>query len=165
MQSKIAFIQTGGTIDKDYPRKIKGYAFEIHKPAFEKILKRINPLFEYSVYNFSKKDSQEITNADRKDLIRFISNLDTDKVIVTHGTDTIIETAVFFKEIKNKTVVLTGSFIPEAFKNSDADFNLGMAVSAVQTLSSGIYIVIQGAVFGADNVLRNTINGNFEKIK
>lgn len=161
---KILFIQTGGTIDKDYPKQTKGYAFEITEPAVRQILERVNPSFEYDVISLLRKDSMDLTVKDKKKIFETCVKADTDKIIITHGTDTMIETAKFLAEADKKTIILTGAFKPEKFTNSDADFNVGAAVGAVSVLGFGVYIVMSGMVFKYNEVKRDKISGKFEKI-
>jgi L-asparaginase len=158
---KILFIQTGGTIDKDYPKQVKGYAFEISEPAVRQILDRVNPVFEYEIITLLRKDSLDLTVKDKKKIFEECEKADTDKIIITHGTDTMIETAVFLSEIKNKTIVITGAFKPEKFTGSDADFNVGTAVGAVNGLKSGIYIAMNGNIYRYDEVKRDKETGKF----
>ena len=143
---KIIFIQTGGTIDKDYPQNATnhGYEFEIAEPAFDSILKRAKPDFEYEVLSVLKKDSLDITDEDRQKIFDTVNGVSENKIVITHGTDTIHVTAKKLSEIKNKTIVLTGAMLPEKFKDTDADFNLGMAVAGVQVLSGGVYVCLYG---------------------
>ncbi|MFA5403774.1 MAG: asparaginase domain-containing protein [Ignavibacteria bacterium] len=161
---KILFIQTGGTIDKDYPKQAKGYAFEISEPAVRQILERVNPSFEYKMISLLRKDSMDLTVKDKKKIFETCVEADTDKIIITHGTDTMIVSAKFLSEIKNKTIVLTGASMPEKFSNSDADFNVGAAVGAVNVLGRGVYIAMNGRVFKYDEVQRNKLTGKFESI-
>lgn len=142
----ILIIQTGGTIDKDYPKTSKGYAFEITAPAAERILKRVKPHFGYEILPLLQKDSLDITPGDRQKLREICNETGHDQIIITHGTDTIEETAHYLTGLTGKTIVLTGAFLPERFKDSDADFNLGMAVCAVSSLTEGVYVVIEGIV-------------------
>lgn len=158
---KILFIQTGGTIDKDYPRQTKGYAFEISEPAVRQILERANPSFEYEIIPLLRKDSLDLTVKDKKKIFEECEKADTDKIVITHGTDTMIETAVFLSEIKKKTIIITGAFKPEKFSNSDADFNVGAAVGALNTLENGIYIAMNGNIFRYDEVRRDKETGKF----
>ena len=158
---KILFIQTGGTIDKDYPKQSKGYAFEINEPAVKNILKKINPSFEFEILPLMKKDSLDIKTADRKKLLDACKKNSASKIIITHGTDTIIETAKYLSGIKNKAIILTGSFKPEKFKDSDADFNIGLAIGAVSVLKTGVYIAMNGRVFEFGKVVREKISGKF----
>lgn len=145
---KITFVQTGGTIDKHYPQTERnhGYEFVIGEPAFVPILKKINPDFEYEIVSVLKKDSLDITDDDRQKISDSIRAVDNDKIVITHGTDTILQTAKALANIKDKTVVLTGATLPEKFTDSDAMFNLGMAVGAVESLAHGVYIALNGVV-------------------
>jgi L-asparaginase len=158
---KILFIQTGGTIDKDYPKQTKGYAFEITEPAVKQILEKINPSFEYEVISLLRKDSTDLTVKDKKKIFETCAEADTDKIIITHGTDTMIETAKFLSEVEKKTIILTGAFKPEKFTNSDADFNVGAAVGAVSILGKGVYIAMNGRVFKYYEVKRDKMTGKF----
>lgn len=160
----ILFIQTGGTIDKDYPRTVKGYAFEISEPAIKNIIERIQPGFKYKVITLMRKDSSDIKETERKKITTYCKNTHFNKIIITHGTDTIIKTALQLLTIKNKTIILTGAFKPEKFKNSDADFNVGFAIGAMNNTLTGIYIALNGKLFSADNVSRNK-NGKFTEKK
>lgn len=144
---KILFIQTGGTIDKDYPRSSKGWAFEFGEPATWRLLEKLGPQFAYEIITAFQKDSLEIREADRKVLAELINERGESRVVVTHGTDTIEETAVFLrKHCPQKTIVLTGAMRPERFSNSDAPLNLGMAIATVQLATSGVYICLHGQV-------------------
>ena len=114
---RILFIQTGGTIDKSYPKKTQGYAFEIGSPAVHRILKMLNPSFEFEIITCCQKDSMDITDTDRARLVELVNTHSFSKIVVTHGTDTMISTGLFLeKHIKNKTVLLTGAMLPERFK-------------------------------------------------
>lgn len=158
---KITFIQTGGTIDKDYPRKTKGYAFEIADPAVSRILQRANPNFEFEVITVLRKDSLEITDAEREEIFQACKKAGGDKIIVTHGTDTMIETAKKLTAIKNKAIVLTGALLPERFSNSDAHFNVGAAIGAINVLSNGVYVAMNGRIYAWDQCERDMSTGWF----
>tara|TARA_R110001583_G_scaffold42275_2_gene134447 strand:+ start:159 stop:644 length:486 start_codon:yes stop_codon:yes gene_type:complete len=159
---KIIFIQTGGTIDKDYPHTTKGWAFEFGEPAVGRILEKLNPSFEYKLITAFQKDSLEITNDDRNVLVDLIKNLKDDKFIITHGTDTMIETASYLsKYIKNKRIVITGAMLPERFSNSDASINLGSAIGAINILDDGIYIAMHGIVKTFNEINRNLKTGKY----
>jgi len=134
---KITFIQTGGTIDKDYPKLAKGYGFEIGEPAVKRILEKVNPNFRFEIISVLKKDSLDITEEDREKIYEVCVKADNDKIIVTHGTDTMIETAKKLSAIKNKVMILTGAIKPERFSDSDASFNIGTAVGAIGILKMG----------------------------
>jgi len=161
---KILFIQTGGTIDKAYPKSNLGYAFEIDDPASEKVLKRAQVNIDYKTFSLFRKDSTEITSEDRLKLKNFIKDTSYDRIVITHGSDTLIETAQFLENLSNKTIVLTAAFLPETFKDSDADFNLGMAVAAVQGLEEGVYITMNGQIFDPQHCIKNEENGKFENL-
>ena len=159
----VLFIQTGGTIDKDYPKSTKGWAFEIHDPAVDRILTKLNPSFNYVIKSVLKKDSLEITDQDRMLLLEKCKSAKENKIIITHGTDTLSETANFLSEIKNKTIILTGAMRPERFTNSDADLNIGIAIGGVQSLSHGIYIAMHGLILPYDEISRNMETGQYLK--
>lgn len=143
---KIVFVQTGGTIDKDYPQGLSnhGYEFKINEPAVLETLERIKPFFQVEMIRHLQKDSLDITDEDRQKIKELVESIDTDKIVVTHGTDTIGLTAETLSGIKDKTIVLTGAMIPEKFRESDADFNIGMAVGAVQKMPHGVYVALHG---------------------
>jgi L-asparaginase len=158
---KIAFIQTGGTIDKDYPRAKGGYAFEIGEPAVKRILQRIIPNFDFEMISILKKDSLDITEEDREKIHDACEKTAVNRIIVTHGTDTMIETAEKLSSIKGKVIVLTGAMKPERFVDSDASFNLGSAVGAVNVLQNGVYISMNGRIYPWNKVKRNSHTGQF----
>lgn len=159
---KIIFIQTGGTIDKDYPHTTKGWAFEFGEPAIGRVLEKLNPSFEYELITAFQKDSLEIINEDREVLVGLIENLKDDKFIITHGTDTMIETASYLnKHIKNKLIIITGAMLPERFSNSDASINLGSAIGAINILEKGTYIAMHGVVKPFNKINRNLETGKY----
>ena len=146
---KITFIQTGGTIDKVYPQTetTHGYNFEIGSPAFISILEKINHAFKFDSLSIIKKDSLDFTDADRQKVFNTVGGNNNENIIITHGTDTIYQTAEKLSTIKNKKIILTGAMLPAEFSKSDAMFNLGMAIGAIQTLPSfGVYIALYGVV-------------------
>jgi L-asparaginase len=146
---KITFIQTGGTIDKVYPQteNTHGYNFEIGGPAFISILEKINHAFKFESLSIIKKDSLDFTDADRQEVFNTVNGNDNENIIITHGTDTIYQTAEKLSGIKNKKIILTGAMLPAEFSKSDAMFNLGLAVGAIQTLQfPGVYIALYGVV-------------------
>ncbi len=159
---KILFIQTGGTIDKDYPKTNDGYAFEIGEPAVSRVLNKVQPGFEYEIVSILCKDSLDITDADRAKLKSHILSSSFTKIIVTHGSDTMPDTARFLGIVENKTIIFTGSYKPERFKESDADFNLGIAVGAMNVLGEGTFIAMNGNIMPPDNCFKNPDNGLFE---
>ena len=161
----IDIITTGGTIDKDYPHKTKGWAFEIGDPAVLDILERWTIPYSVKVHSLFKKDSLEITNFDREEIYKFINKLEVTHIVITHGTDTIIDSGKYFKDKKmDKTIVLTGAMRPAKFYNTDALLNIGSAMSAVQVLPNGVYISINGIVEEIDLIKRDPEKGCFVPI-
>ena len=145
---KITFLQTGGTIDKDYPRTTKGYAFDISDPAIHRILAKLNPSFDHEIVSVLKKDSMDITDDDRNTIYHACVSTDNDKIIITHGTDTMLETARVLSQINDKTIVITGAMRPERFSNSDAPINVGAAIGSIEALRSGVVDEGQGRGVG-----------------
>ena len=161
-ETKITFIQTGGTIDKDYPRQTKSWAFEIGEAASKRILEKIDPSFEFEIITAFRKDSLEIDANDRTTLNELINKVKSDKIIITHGTDTMIETAQsLHKDVAEKVIIITGSMRPERFSESDAEFNLGCAVGAINFLNPGIYIAMHGVVKSFQEMKRNMETGKY----
>ncbi len=159
---KLTFIQTGGTIDKDYPHISKGWAFEFGEPATNRILEKLNPSFDYDVVTAFQKDSLEITDDDRMALVELIEKSDNNKFIITHGTDTMLETAdILKKHIKNKLIVITGAMLPERFSNSEAPINLGCAIATANLLDSGVFIAMHGIVKESTEIKRNLTTGKY----
>jgi L-asparaginase len=158
---KIVFIQTGGSIDKDYPKTQYGYAFEITEPAVKRILQKVNPNFEFEIISVLKKDSLDITEEDRKKIHEACQKAESNKIIITHGTDTMIETAKKLSNIKNKVIILTGATKPEKFSDSDAAYNVGTAIGAVNVLNKGVYIAMNGRIYAWNKVKRNPETGQF----
>jgi L-asparaginase len=159
---KLVFIQTGGTIDKDYPRTTKGWAFEFGEPASTRILEKLNPSFEYEVLTACQKDSLEITDDDRSELLNLIKGHHGNKFIITHGTDTMMETANFLADqISDKLIVITGAMRPERFSNSDAATNLGSAIATANLMEQGVYIAMHGIVKESSEIKRDLETGKY----
>lgn len=151
---KILFLQTGGSIDKDYPtgEDNDGYNFVITNPAYERILSYVKPSFEYEFQTVLQKDSLDITEEERKSILQACQDSPANRIIITHGTDTMLKTAGLLGQIKNKTIILTGAMTPELFKNTDADFNLGTAIGGMYVLSLGVYVAMNGLVLPWDKI-------------
>ncbi|WP_159022075.1 asparaginase domain-containing protein [Formosa sp. L2A11] len=159
---KLIFIQTGGTIDKEYPHTTKGWAFEFGEPAAIRILEKLNPSFEYEIVTACQKDSLEITDNDRAHLATLINAHPEHKFIVTHGTDTMIETAKYLEaHVNNKLIVITGAMLPERFSNSDAPIQLGAAMATASLVESGVYIAMHGLVKKGSEIKRNLETGQY----
>lgn len=157
---EIKFFATGGTIDKIYFDQKSTY--QVGESGVEEILKEADVAFSYECESVMRKDSLDLTDEDRDLIFERIRSDPHRLVVVTHGTDTMIQTARKLKGILEKTIVLTGSMQPARFKSSDAEFNVGCAVAAVQTLPSGVYIVMNGLVFDPDKVRKNLELNRFE---
>ena len=157
----ITFIQTGGTIDKDYLRRVKAYEFEIRDAAVKRILEAPRPNFTFKIISILKKDSLDITQSDRINILRACRTSSSKRIVITHGTDTLVETAKVLSVIRNKTIILTGSSKPERFTNSDAMFNVGHAVGAAQLLPPGVYVAMNGRVYPWDKVRKHQKTGIF----
>ncbi|WP_226004477.1 asparaginase domain-containing protein [Natrinema salinisoli] len=148
----IHFVTTGGTIDKDYLTHKGTRNFTIDDPAVERILETIapEPNFDYAVESIMKKDSLDADDDDRERIREACREAPGENVVVTHGSDTMIETA---RQLDcDKTVVLTGAARPQRMTDSDAAFNVGMAVGAVQSLDTGVYVAMSGSVYEHDEV-------------
>ena len=155
---------TGGTFDKEY-NELEGKLFfkNTHLPEMLK-LARCN--LEIDVGTLMMIDSLDMTDADRKIILENCKKTKTDKILITHGTDTMVETAqVLANSVKDKTIVLTGAMIPYKFGSSDGLFNLGSSLAFVQTLPYGVYISMNGKYFHWDNVRKNKQTGVFEEIE
>ncbi|MBF0228813.1 MAG: asparaginase [Desulfamplus sp.] len=150
---KIKFFAIGGTIDKVYFDALSNY--QVGPPGIESIIKEARVNFDYEVVSLLKKDSLDMTKEDRNMIYEALLKEESKHIVITHGTDTMIETAMVLKAIEGKVIVLTGAMEPACFKSSDASFNLGSAVAAVQTLSQGVYIAINGRVFDPANVRKD----------
>jgi L-asparaginase len=159
---KIKFLTTGGTIDKVYfDAKSE---FEVGPPQVSELLHDADVTFEHEVESILRKDSLDLTDADRALIRERVSTDPAAHIVVTHGTDTMIQTALALKEIPGKTIVLTGSMQPARLRVTDAGFNLGAAVVAVQTLPPGVYIAMNGRIFNPDHSLKNVAVNRFEEI-
>jgi L-asparaginase len=156
----ISIFTAGGTIDKIYFDA--NSEFQVGKPQIGELLEEANVCFAYSIESLLRKDSLEMTDADRQ-LIRAAVEADpNDHVLITHGTDTMTETARWLVGVQGKTVVLTGSMQPASLRNSDAIFNIGYAIAALQHLAEGVYIAINGQVFDPQHVHKNLEQQRFE---
>ena len=156
----IRFLTTGGTIDKIYFDAMS--QFEVGESQVKGILSEGLAAIDYDVVSLFRKDSLEITAEDRMTLREYIEKDDASRYVITHGTDTLAETAEALEGIADKCIVLTGALSPARFKSTDAIFNVGMAVAAVQTVDPGVYIAMSGQVFPAGAVRKNRAENRFE---
>jgi L-asparaginase len=155
----IVVITTGGTIDKAYFDALSAY--KIGEPMVKKMLEVANVAQQFRVVEMFRKDSLDLTDQDRKALCETVAALDTDRVVITHGTDTMTDSAKILAAVTGKTIVLTGALSPARFAESDAMFNLGMAFAAVQTLPAGVYVAMSGQVFRGDEVRKDRQHSRF----
>jgi len=157
----IRFVTTGGTIDKIYFDALS--QFEIGDSQIKHILTEGLADFDYEIVPLLQKDSIDMTDEDREILRDYIASDTSDRYVVTHGTDTMSETAEVLADLRDKTIVLTGALSPARFKSTDAIFNVGMAVAAVQVAPPGVYIAMSGQVFAAGEVRKNRAENKFER--
>ena len=159
---KIRFITTGGTIDKIYFDALS--QFEVGESVVQHVLADGLVDFDYDVVSLFQKDSLEIDDADRQVLRDYIEKDDATHYVITHGTDTMPDTASALSDLEGRTIVLTGALTPARFKTTDAVFNVGMAVATVQVAKPGVYIAMSGQVFEAGAVRKNRTQNRFETI-
>ena len=158
----IKLFSTGGTISKRYDEISGELLFDEHH--INKMLTQGRCTANIAVTSLMLKDSLDMTDTDRELLFNSAQNTTHTNILITHGTDTMIESAKKLSTIKDKTIVLTGAMIPYAFKNSDALFNIGASITATLSLSHGIYICMNGQLFPWDKVIKNKKEGYFETI-
>ena len=156
----IKIFTTGGTIDKIYFDQKSEY--QIGDPQACDLLKRANVVIDYDVKALLRKDSLELTDDDRDFIYHAVKGEVCDRIIVTHGTDTMIQTAKMLATVPDKTIVMTGSMYPARFADSDAVFNVACAVAAVQLLPAGVYIAMNGKIFNPFNARKNVEQNRFE---
>ncbi len=160
----IQIFVTGGTFDKEYDM-ITGTLF-FKDTHLEKLLDRGHCRLDTNIKTLMLKDSLDMTPEDRKLILDSCIAAQTDKIVITHGTDTIVKTATLLAEnIKDKTIVMTGAMIPIKFGSSDGFFNLGSSLAFAQTLSHGVYISMHGRYFNWNNVRKNKEKGIFEVVE
>ncbi len=164
MQKKIIrIILTGGTFDKEY-NEITGELF-FKNSHVQNMLKLGRSRLDLNIQSLMMIDSCDMTEKDRELIVKCCISSPEKKIIITHGTDTIVETAKdIANHIKDKTIILTGAMVPYTFGSSDGLFNLGSAIAFVQTLPTGVYIAMNGKYFNWDNVRKNKKIGEFEEI-
>ena len=159
----IRILITGGTFDKEY-NELNGELFfkDSHLPE---MLKLGRCKVEVDIRTVMMIDSLKMTDVDRELIIRQCETANEDKIVITHGTDTMADTAkLLASSIKNKTIVLTGAMVPYKFGSSDGLFNLGSALAFVQALPHGVYVVMNGRHFNWNNVRKNKKTGEFEEL-
>ena len=160
----IKIFVTGGTFDKEY-NELNGELY-FKKTHLHEMLALGRSQLKVDIETIMMKDSLEMSNDDRNTIVQQCLESDESKILITHGTDTMVETATLLaKKITTKTIVLTGAMIPYKFGSSDGLFNLGSALSFLQSLPHGIYIAMNGNIFNWDNVKKNKKLGLFQPLK
>lgn len=155
---------TGGTFDKEY-NEITGQLY-FKDTHMQELLEKGRNKVPVKIRTLMMIDSLDMTAEDRELILHQCVKCDEDKIIITHGTDTMSETAKLLAgKIKDKTIVLTGAMIPIKFGSSDGLFNLGSSLAFVQALSPGVYVAMNGRYFNWDNVRKNKQTGIFEELK
>lgn len=160
----VTILTTGGTFDKVY--SVAG-ELEIGDPSVPELLSYVLTDTAFDVRSVLKLDSLDMVDSDRAALVEALNTVTNDRVIITHGTDTMPETARYIEanaELGHKVVVLTGAMQPASMRKSDASFNLGAAVAALNLLEPGVYISMSGRIFPASSVQKNRARGIFETI-
>lgn len=159
----IRFIETGGTIDKQY--NLSDGSLYFTQTSIPNMLKQGRCTVDITHQTLELLDSLEMTEDYRANVLSICKSCEEDQIIISHGTDTMTETAQSLDELGlDKTVVLFGAMIPNSIDYSDAFFNLGAAVTAVQCLNKGVFVVMNGKVFEASNVVKNRQKGEFERV-
>lgn len=152
----LRFITTGGTIDKDYATTKGTRSLSISEPAIHRIISRIPTDIEYTVTELFKIDSLDMTESHRREIADEIRTVPEDNIIITHGTDSIIETGKYLQqEDLDKSIVLVGSSKPETFKNSDADINVGGAMTALDLIGDEVKISIHSCLYNPEKTRKN----------
>jgi len=157
---KLLIVTTGGTIDKIYFDDMSDY--QIGEPMIGQILDQLQVGFEFEVKQLMRKDSLHVTDEDRLKIRAEIANSEASHVLITHGTDSMVKTALILADIPDKTIVLTGALNPARFRDSDAVFNIGCAVGALQALPPGVWIAMNGCIWDPRTVQKNRQKNRFE---
>ena len=156
----LCVVTTGGTIDKIYFDDKSD--FQVGDPQIGRILEELGVAFRFEVVPILRKDSLHLDDADRELVRATIAAQDARHVLVTHGTDSMVETAAVLASIPGKVIVLTGALNPARFRGSDAEFNIGTAVGAVQSLPDGVYVAMNGRIWDPSKVRKNVEANRFE---
>jgi L-asparaginase len=159
---QLCVVTTGGTIDKVYFDDKSDY--QVGEPQIGRILEELGVAFRFTVVPLLRKDSLHITQAERELLRDAIAAQPARHVLVTHGTDSMVETAKVLSALTDRTIVLTGALNPARFRGSDAEFNIGTAVGAVQSLPPGVYIAMNGRIWDPAKVRKNVAANRFEAL-
>ncbi len=153
-------ICVGGTIDKVYFDALSRY--QVGEPQVSAVFRSADVSVEYEIVSVMRKDSLEMTDVDRQRLCDMVAASPERRILVTHGTDTMVESAADLRRVQGKVVVLTGAMTPAKFHDTDATFNIGFAMGALSVLNEGVYVCMNGRVFPAGSVQKNRAEGRFE---
>jgi L-asparaginase len=160
---QLRFITVGGTIDKVYFDQLSQY--QVGPPGIARILEELQPSFTYQIEALMRKDSLDMTEADRRAVREAVEQSPEDRIVITHGTDTMIETARVLRSVPGKRIVLTGAMQPANFRNSDAAFNVGLAIGVVLSQpEEGVWIAMNGQIFDPMTTRKNRDRGRFETV-
>jgi L-asparaginase len=157
---RVKIFTTGGSLDKGYSTQKSD--FVVGDPEIGAILADARVTFEYEVESLLKKDSLELTDMDRDLISRRVREDPATHILITHGTDTMAQTGQSLAGIEGKTIVLTGAMQPASFKHTDAHFNVGFALAALQILPAGVYLAMNGAIFDPHRARKNLESDQFE---
>lgn len=157
---RVQIFTAGGTIDKIYFDDSS--EFQVGDPQIGDLLKEANVSFDYAVTSLMKKDSLDMTDADRQVIREAVAGSDCDRILVTHGTDTMADTARSLLDIDGKVIVLTGAMQPARLRVSDAIFNIGFALGTLEHQQKGVYVAMNGIAFEASCVRKNRERQRFE---
>lgn len=158
----IEIMTTGGTIDKVYFDAKS--SFQVGDSAIAELLREANLDLEIRVTELLRKDSLEMTDADRARIRAAVATSAARQIVITHGTDTMVQTGCALRGIAAKTIVLTGAMQPARFRATDALFNVAAALTAVQTLPPGVYIAMNGRIFDPSTTRKDVANNRFESM-
>ncbi len=159
---ELLIITTGGTIDKTYFDAKSDY--QVGEPEIGRVLESFSAAFHWRVIPLMRKDSLELTDTDRQLIRATIANHSQQHVLITHGTDSMVETAQAVQDLTDRIIVLTGALNPARFIGSDAVFNIGCALGAVQSKPPGVYIAMNGRIWNPDEVRKNRSQNRFEAV-
>lgn len=158
-QEPILVLTTGGTIDKAYFDALSEY--QIVESGIPDLIAQARVALPFRVMELMRKDSLELTDADRALIAAAVREAPESHVVITHGTDTMTETAKALSDVDGKTIVLTGALSPARFAETDAPFNLGMAFATAQVAAPGVWIAMSGQVFDGLKVRKDRAAGKF----
>jgi len=161
MLEHLLIITTGGTIDKIYFDDKSDY--QVGEPQIAGTLHHMHVAFDYEMRTLMRKDSLHMTDEDRQAIRAAVEASDARHVLITHGTDSMVATARALQGLGERRIVLTGALHPARFRDSDAVFNIGCALGAVQCVDPGVWIVMNGVVWDPDKVVKNVAMNRFER--